>query len=256
MTRGPVEVEFNFKNKIHEKVTVNNVVAEIPGSDKSGEFIVIGGHLDSWHTGTGAQDNGTGAASVLAIAEAIKASGLTPRRTIRFVLFGGEEEGLIGSVNYARDHTSEMAQCAGVFVTDSGAEPAKGWYTFGRSDVKDSLAAISTLLVSLGAAGTTDEGELTYETDEAPFLIQGVPSLVLWTPMDKSSSIHDKPSDTFDKVNQRDLNIGVTVVAITAYAFADAPNRLKQYNSAEFQEQMKSIKALEQYNDLKDHKMF
>lgn len=256
LKEGPVEVEFSFKNKVRTNVPVNNVVAEIPGTDGSGEFIVIGGHLDSWHPGTGAEDNGTGAASVLAIAHAIKESGLKPRRTIRFVLFGGEEEGLIGSVNYARQHAGEMDKCAGVFVTDTGSEPPKGWYTFGRGDVKDSLALLAPLLSSLGAAGTTDEGELTFDTDEAPFLIHGVPSLVLWTPMDKYWGLHHKPSDTFDKVNQRDLNLGVTVVGITAYAFADAPNRLKQFSPAELEDELKSIKALDEYKDMNDHKLF
>src|SRR6202012_3312950 len=97
LAKGPVEIEYSFKNRIRKHVKVDNVVAEIPGRDSgreaNGEFVVVGGHLDSWDPGTGAQDNGTGAASVLAVAEAIKASGLTPRRTIRFVLFGGEGEG-------------------------------------------------------------------------------------------------------------------------------------------------------------------
>ncbi len=256
LKEGPVEVEFNFKNKIRQGVPVNNVVAEIPGTDPSSGFIVIGGHLDSWHPGTGAQDNGTGASSVLAIAQAIQAAGLKPRRTIRFILFGGEEEGLIGSIHYARDHAAEMDKCAGVFVTDSGSEPPKGWYTFGRADVKDSLALLSPLLASLGAAGTTDEGALTFETDEAPFLIHGVPSLVLWTPMDKYWGLHHKPSDTFDKVVQRDLNLGVAVVGVTAYAFADAPNRLKQLNNSEMEDELKGIKALDEYKDMNDHKLF
>ncbi len=256
LKEGPVEVQFTFKNRILANVPVNNVVAEIPGTDASGEYIVIGGHLDSWHPGTGAQDNGTGASSVLAIAEAIQASGLKPRRTIRFILFGGEEEGLIGSVNYARQHLSEMDKCVGVFVTDSGSEPPKGWYTFGRSDVKDSLKLIEPLLASLGASGTTDEGDLTFETDEAPFLIHGVPSLVLWTPMDKYWGLHHKPSDTFDKVVQRDLNLGVAVVGVTAYAFADAPNSLKHYSQSELEDELKSIKAIDEYKDMNDHKLF
>jgi hypothetical protein len=116
----------------------------------NGEFVLIGGHLDSWHLGTGAEDNGTGAATLMAVAEAVKASGLTPRRTMRFVLFGGEEEGLIGSLHYARDHVADMSKCAGVFVTDSGSEPPMGWMTFGREDQKQALTPIHPLLVSLG----------------------------------------------------------------------------------------------------------
>ena len=253
LDRGKVEVEFSFQNRIREHVPVDNVVAEIQGSDPKGEYIVIGGHLDSWHPGTGAQDNGTGAASVLAVAEAIKAAGITPRRSIRFVLFGGEEEGTIGSIRYVHAHAAELANCAGVFITDTGAEAPTGWYTFGRKDEADALAAINPILSSLGAAGVTDDGELTFETDHAPFLVQGVPAFVLWTPIDKYMQLHHKPSDTFDKVNQRDLNLGVATVAVTAYAFADASNALKHYSAKEVEDQLKAIKAFAQYQDLLDH---
>lgn len=256
VAKGTVEVEFSFKNRVRDHVKVDNVVAEIPGSDPSGEYVILGGHLDSWHGGTGAQDNGTGAASVLAIAEAVKASGLKPKRTMRFILFGGEEEGLLGSLNYARMHASEAAKCVAVFVTDTGAEAPKGWYTFGRDDEKQALSRIKPLLDSVDAGETSDDGEFTFETDEAPFLVKGVPSFVLWTPVEKYMRLHHKPSDTFDKVDQRDLNLGAAVVGITAYAFADASGSLKHASTAEVEEQLKSIKALVQYKDMQDHKLF
>jgi carboxypeptidase Q len=256
LEKGPVEIEFSFKNRIVEHVKVDNVVAEIPGRDNNGEYVLIGGHLDSWHPGTGAQDNGTGAATVLAVAQAVKASGLTPRRTMRFVLFGGEEEGLIGSLRYAHAHAGDAAKCVGVFVSDSGAEPPKGWYVFGRKDEANALDTLKPLLASLGADGTTNEGEFTFETDEAPFLVQGVPSFVLWTPVEKYFGLHHKPSDTFDKVNQRDLNLGAAVVGITAYAFADTPSALKHYSAAELQDQLSGIKALTQYKDMQEHNLF
>ncbi len=113
LRRGTVEIEFSFTNRIREHVKVDNVVADIAGSASNGEYVLVGGHLDSWQTGTGAQDNGTGAATVLAVAQAVKASGLTPRRTMRFVLFGGEEEGLIGSLRYAKAHADDAAKCVG-----------------------------------------------------------------------------------------------------------------------------------------------
>jgi hypothetical protein len=256
LEKGPVEIEFSFKNRISEHVKVNNVIAEIPGRDSDGEYVLVGGHLDSWHPGTGAQDNGTGASTVLAVAQAVKATGLTPRRTMRFILFGGEEEGLIGSLRYAHSHAGDAAKCVGVFVSDSGAEPPKGWYVFGRKDEADALGALKPLLASLGADDTSNEGEFTFETDEAPFLVQGVPSFVLWTPVEKYFGLHHKPSDTFDKVNQRDLNLGAAVVGITAYAFADTPSTLKHYSAAELQEQLTGIKALTQYKDMQEHNLF
>jgi len=256
LEKGTVEVEFSFKNRIREHVKVDNVVADIPGHDANGEYVVIGGHLDSWDPGTGAQDNGTGASTVLAVAEAVKAAGLTPKRTMRFILFGGEEEGLIGSRHYAQEHAGESAKCAGVFVTDSGAEAPKGWFTFGRQDAVQGVTEIQPLLSSLGAGGTTDSAGFIFQTDEAPFLVQGVPSFVLWTEFEKYMLLHHKPSDTFDKVNQRDLNLGVAVVGMTAYAFADAPTTLKHYSATEVDEQMKSLKVMDQYRDLQEHKMF
>ncbi len=256
LKQGPVEVEFSFKNRIREHVKVNNVVAEIPGRENNGEYVLVAGHLDSWDPGTGAQDNGTGAATVMAVAEAIKASGHAPRRTMRFILFGGEEEGLIGSIRYARDHAAEIAKCDGVFVTDTGAESPKGWYTFGRSDENQALDSIKPLLDSLGAGERSNSGDIAFDTDHAPFLVQGVPSFVLWTPMEKYMQLHHKPSDTFEKVVQRDLNLGAAVVGVTAYAFADAPLALKHYSASEVEEQLKSIKALAQYKDLQDHKFF
>ena len=256
LERGPVEIEFSFTNQIRQNVKVENVVADIPGSEKNGEYVIVGGHLDSWHPGTGAQDNGTGAATVLAVAEAMKASGLTPRRTMRFILFGGEEEGLIGSVHYAREHAADAAKCVGVFVTDSGSEPPKGWFVFGRKDEANALEPLKPYLEALDAGGTTNEGQYTFETDEAPFLVQGVPSFVLWTETEKYEALHHKPSDTFDKVNQRDLNLGAAVVGMTAFAFADAPETLKHLSTAEMQDHLKEIKALTQYEDMQAHKLF
>lgn len=256
LENGPVEIEFNFKNRLVEHVKVDNVVAEIPGRESNGEYVLIAGHLDSWHPGTGAQDNGTGAATVLAVAQAVKASGLVPRRTMRFILFGGEEEGLIGSLRYAHEHAGDSAKCAGVFVSDSGAEPPKGWYVFGRKDEADAVTALKPYLASLGAGGTTNDGRFTFETDEAPFLVQGVPAFVLWTAFDKYMALHHKPSDTFDKVNQRDLNLGAAVLGITAYAFADSPSELKHYSATELQDQLSAIKALTEYKDMQEHNLF
>lgn len=256
LDEGPVEVEFSFKNRIREHVKVPNVVAEIPGSGANGEYVVIGGHLDSWQLGTGAEDNGTGAASVLAIAQAMMASGVQPKRTMRFVLFGGEEEGLLGSIQYVRAHAAEMDKCAGVFITDTGSDAPKGWYIFGREDEKNALEPIKPLLDGLGAGGTTDDGRFTFSTDHGAFLIHGVPAFVLWTPVDKYMLLHHKPSDTFDKVNERDLNLGAAVVGITALEFADSAKTLEHPDQAAVEEQLKKIKAYDEYEDMVTHKNF
>src|SRR5262249_25073709 len=118
---GPVEAEVNIQGTLTGKpVTVYNTVAEIKGSEKPDEVVIIGGHLDSWDLGTGATDNGTGSAAVLAAARALVKSGVKPKRTIRFVLFTGEEQGLNGSRAYVAAHKDEMSKVSGVLVHDTG----------------------------------------------------------------------------------------------------------------------------------------
>src|ERR1044071_3391344 len=98
-----VKVEFNIVNHVYpEGKTSYNVVAEIPGSDKADEIVMLGGHLDSWHSGTGATDNAIGSSIMLEAARLIQTLGLKPRRTIRVALWSGEEEGLLGSLAYVK----------------------------------------------------------------------------------------------------------------------------------------------------------
>jgi hypothetical protein len=255
LEKGPVEVEFSYRNTVRDRVKVPNVVADIPGTDGSGEYVLIGGHLDSWQLGTGAQDNGTGAASVMAVAEAVKASGIQPKRTMRFVLFGGEEEGLLGSIHYAQAHAAELDKCDGVFITDTGAEAPKGWFVQGRDDERKTVESLKPLLRALGAEGISDDGRFTFGTDHGPFLVKGVPAFLLWTPGEEYHKIHHKPSDTFDKVSQRDLNLGTAVVGITALAVADAAQPLKHFSQAEMEEQLKKMKKYDEYKDMVDHGM-
>src|SRR6266849_5999841 len=113
---GQVRVRFIMPNKIGGAVEQGNVVGEIRGYEKPDEAVILGAHLDSWDLGTGALDNGCNAALVIEAARAIKAIGLVPRRTIRFVLFSGEEQGLIGSHAYATAHRRELDKAAGVVI--------------------------------------------------------------------------------------------------------------------------------------------
>lgn len=232
MERGPVSVEFSFKNRIRKNVEVNNVVAEIPGRDLPNELVIVGGHLDSWHPATGAQDNGTGVATVVEVARAIKASGRPPRRTMRFILFGGEEQGLLGSAAYAKSHQAEMAAIDCVLISDTGAQPAKGWYMMGRDDEKQALTNVEPLLAGLGSNDTTPSVEFLFQTDHIGFDVQGVPTLVLWTDTDKYFKLHHKASDSFDSVNQADLNQGAATTAATAYAIADSAQPFAPHDTA------------------------
>jgi len=252
LEKVPVTVQFSFKNRVRPATEVNNVVAEIRGRDLPNEIVIVGAHLDSWHPGTGAQDNGTGVATVLEVARAIKSLNRPPRRTIRFILFGGEEEGLIGSTAYAKKHAADMASIDAVLISDTGAQPSKGWYLMGREDEKESMAPIEPLLSGLGAANTSPDTEFLFETDHAGFDVQGVPTLVLWNGVDKYFRLHHQASDSFDSVVQADLNQGVAVTAATAYAIADSAQPFAPHlDSAGVEMMLKKAGELDNYIALK-----
>jgi carboxypeptidase Q len=219
LERGPVTLQMTIENKTSGETTVNDVVAEIRGSERPDEWILIGAHLDSWDFGTGAQDNGTGAVSVLEIGRALMALGKAPRRSVRLALWGGEEQGLLGSYAYTQIHKKELNRCVAVLNTDNGAGHPKGWKVEGREDLKKAMQPWSD-----GLLKDLDGGDLsldtTYDTDHGPFMLQGIPALDLWVDMTHYMEIHHKSSDTLDKVDALDFKAGEAIVAVTAYAIA------------------------------------
>jgi len=217
--KGPVTIEFAYENRVSGPTEVNNVIAEIPGREKPDEWIIIGAHLDSWDYGTGAQDNGSGCAMVLEAARAIAMMG-APRRSIRFALWGGEEEGLLGSAAYVKAHKAELGKCVAALNTDNGAGHPKGWKLQGRADLAEAMKAISdSLLTGIGAGGRSQE--TSFDTDHGHFMLEGIPALDLWVDMSHYGEVHHKSSDTIDKVDSHNLTAGSAVVAVTAYAIAE-----------------------------------
>jgi hypothetical protein len=225
LRKGPVRIALTVQNRVSPgPVTVNNVVAEIRGREEPGEWVVAGAHLDSWDFGTGAQDNGTGVAMVLDAARAIAALGRPPRRSIRFVLWGGEEQGLVGSMAYVRAHRAELAQCIAAINTDGGSGRVRGFLTPGRQDVADAMRPVSdALLARLGAAGLDRSLRYAFESDDGTFLLQGIPALDLDADEASYEEIHHKASDTIAKVDRNNLAVGAAAVGIAAYVIADAP---------------------------------
>jgi carboxypeptidase Q len=121
LKRGPVTIEVEMSNTFSDKpVEVYNTVGEIRGSEKPDEVVIVGAHLDSWDLGTGSTDNGTGSIAVLEAARTLAKLAVKPKRTIRFVLFSGEEEGLVGSKMYVQAHRDELDKISGVLVHDTG----------------------------------------------------------------------------------------------------------------------------------------
>ncbi len=221
LERGPVAIQLTIENKTSGETTVNNVVAEIRGSERPDEWILIGAHLDSWDFGTGAQDNGTGAISVLEIGRALMALGKAPRRSVRLALWGGEEQGLLGSYAYTQAHLGELNQCVAVLNTDNGAGHPKGWKVEGREDLRKAMQPWSDGLLKDLSGGELSL-DTTYDTDHGPFVLQGIPALDLWVDMSHYMEIHHKSSDTLDKVDGLDFKAGEAIVAVTAYAIAQS----------------------------------
>lgn len=222
-------------------------MAEIRGSELPNEWILIGAHLYSWDFGTGAQDNGTGVVTVLEVARSIAALGKAPRRSIRFVLWGGEEQGSLGSFAYTQNRLEEMDKCVAALNTDNGSGHPKGWKVEGRRDVKEAMQPVSdTALRDIGGGALSME--LAYDSDQGPFIVMGVPTLDLWVDTDHHWEIHHKSGDTYDKVGAADFKAGSAIVAETAWILAEDPNPIAPLDHAAVGEILKKYNLEELLN--------
>src|SRR6266478_3545140 len=221
---GKVRVRFTMPNKIGGPVEQENVIGEIRGREKPEEAVILGAHLDSWDLGTGALDNGCNAALVIEAARAIKATGLLPRRTIRFVLFSGEEQGMYGSWQYALAHRAELDKIRGAVIFDSGIGRVTGYSLTGRGDIQDGVREILKPLASWDVTHHTLDGDIG--TDNWDFFLEGVPTLVAEQEEANYLPNYHAASDTFDKVDIRELKINTALAAVTAWGIADRPEPL------------------------------
>ena len=221
----PVWADMSIPNKIGGPVTAANVIGEIRGSEKPDEFVVLGAHLDSWELGTGALDNGCNDALVIDALRTMKASGLKPKRTIRFILFSGEEQGMIGSRAYAVAHRNELDKMAAVAVIDAGIGRVTGFSLGGRKDMTEALAPMIAPLKQFGVAELkTDDVE--WGTDHYDFLLEGVPSLVAIQDEANYLENYHATSDTFDKVDMAQLKKHVADMTVVTYGIANARERI------------------------------
>ena len=222
---GPVQAEVEISNSASKKpVEVYNTVAEIPGSEKPDEVVIIGGHLDSWDLGTGATDNGTGAMAVLEAARALQQLGVKPKRTIRFVLFTGEEQGLVGSRAYVEAHKAELGKISAVLVHDTGTGRVLTIGMMGNYPARETMDRVVYPLAKIGLV----EPSLRTEggSDHVPFDEAGVPGFwCVQEPVDYAQTHHSQ-ADTFDRVRPDDLTEGAQVLAVWAYNVAQLPGLL------------------------------
>ncbi|MCU1227486.1 MAG: putative Peptidase [Acidobacteria bacterium] len=231
---GRVTIDYSYDSAFTPAHTLHNVVAEIRGSERPDEWVAVGGHLDSWDVGSGAQDNGSGCAMVLESARAIAALGRPPRRSIRFILWAGEEEGFLGSQAYTQTHKAELANCIAALNADAGSGHPKGWATVGRTDVADAFRPIAkALLTDLGAADVSDSTQFVLQSDHAFFLLNGIPTLELMPDLSKYFDVHHRSADTIDKIDPHNLAGNAATLAVAAYAVADREQPIAPHASRE-----------------------
>jgi carboxypeptidase Q len=220
-----VRIEANVSNSFTRDALMQyNTVAELRGSERPDEVVLLGAHLDSWDLSTGATDNGTGAIAVLEAARILKASGARPKRTIRFVLFSGEEEGLLGSQAYADAHTKELDKFQAVLVLDNGTGRVSGIAMQGRDELRDMWETFVTPLASLGPLAV--RSAFKTGTDHLSFLSFGVPAFNYDQVSRGYDHSHHSQVDDFNHIVPGDVAQAATVMAVNALQLANMPELL------------------------------
>ena len=239
---------FNIQNTFtNGPVESANVVGEIRGRENPEQVLVVGAHLDSWDLSEGSTDNGTGSASVLAAADSIVRSGMKPRRTIRFVLFTGEEQGLDGSFAYIKQHKAELSNHLGDLVLDEGQGPVSEFQLGGRDDLVGSFQPFSKSLANIRQIKVDEKVESG--TDTLPFSMVGLPGINMNQDSPDYKYTHHSAADALEAVKPDVLSQNATLMALTAFWIADRPDRFAAPWPAERTAAM--LRAQGQYDLLK-----
>jgi carboxypeptidase Q len=234
-----VELEFDIVNRTHpEGRTSYNVIAEIPGTDKADEVVMLGGHLDSWHAATGATDNAIGCAIMMEAARILAATGARPRRTVRVALWSGEEQGLLGSQAYVREHfgTAEQpkpafTKFAGYFNIDNGTGRVRGWTVFGPPAAGTILRGAVASFKDLGVMGAnTTRSRNRGGTDHTSFNEAGLPGIgAIQDPIQYQSYTWHTNLDTYERIVEDDVKKSAIVVASAVYHLAMRDEQLPRF---------------------------
>jgi carboxypeptidase Q len=238
-----VKLEFDIVNRDYpEGKTSYNVVGEIPGTDKADEVVMLGGHLDSWHSATGATDNAAGSAMMMEAARIIQALGLKPRRTIRVALWSGEEQGLLGSAAYVKQHfgtfedpKTEYGKLVCYFNIDSGTGRPRGASVFGPPEAARILRAALEPFADLGVAGaSTTNSRATGGTDSTNFNAAGLPGIGMGQdPIEYQSLTWHTNLDTYERIVPEDVRTGATVIAGALWYVANRDQMIPRFTKEE-----------------------
>jgi dipeptidyl aminopeptidase/acylaminoacyl peptidase len=222
-TRLEIDIQNTF---VPGPVAVNNTIGEIKGTDKADEVVVVGAHLDSWDLGQGTTDNGSGTTVLLETARVLGKCGVRPRRTIRFILFTGEEQGLHGSRSYVEQHKDEMAKVSAALVHDTGTGKVIGISLRQRPVLQGLLGKELATLKELGLEDFS-AGSLG-GSDHASFEAAGVPGMMFWQESAGYSLSHHSQADTLDRAIEANLIQGTQVMAVAAVRIANLENLLSR----------------------------
>jgi len=228
--KTPVRLEFNLQSRvIPSGVTSYNLIGEIAGSDKKDEVIMLGGHLDSWHSATGATDNAIGCATMMEAARILKAIGVKPRRTIRVACWSGEEQGLLGSQAYVKSHFGsaedpkpEFDKFGGYFNIDSGTGRVRAMTIFGPEEAAKVLGDALTPFEDLGFAGVTaTKSRNLGGTDSTSFNHAGLPGIGgSQDPIEYFGVTWHTNLDTYERIIEPDAKASAIIFAAAVYTLA------------------------------------
>jgi Zn-dependent M28 family amino/carboxypeptidase len=236
----PVTLEFDIANTIYpDGHTSYNAIAEIPGTDKRDQIVMLGGHLDSWHSATGATDNAIGCATVMEAARLLKAIGVRPRRTIRVALWTGEEHGLLGSQAYVRQHFGSVeeprrdhALLSAYLNLDTGTGRIRGANVFGPAAASDVVRSLLAPFADLGVVGVAASSRRSLgDTDSTAFNAAGLPGINFdQDPIQYDAATHHTNLDTYERIVEDDVRAAAIVVAATAYELAMRDDLLPRFD--------------------------
>jgi Zn-dependent M28 family amino/carboxypeptidase len=234
-----VVLEFNIVNHVYpEGSTSYNTIAEIPGSDKANEVIMLGGHLDSWHAATGATDNAIGCSIMMEAARILKTLGVKPRRTIRVALWSGEEQGLLGSQAYVKEHFGSFEdqkpgyeKFAGYFNIDSGTGRVRGASVFGPPEASNIMRDILAPFKDDGVVGTVPtRSRRLGGSDNTSFNEAGLPGIGMGQdPIEYGTHTWHTNLDTYERIIEDDVKKDAMVVAWSVYQLAMRDDMLPRF---------------------------
>jgi len=235
----PVELEFNIVNRTYpEGRTAYNTIAEIPGSDKKDEVVMLGGHLDSWHSATGATDNAIGCSIMMEAARILLKLGVQPRRTIRVALWSGEEEGILGSQAYVKEHfgsfeaqKTEFGKLVGYLNIDTGTGQLRGASVFGPPAAAATLREIFAPFQDLGIYGAApSSSRVVGGTDSTAFSNAGLPGIGFQQdPIEYNTHTHHTNLDTYERVIEEDVKKAAVIVASAIYHLSMRDDMLSRF---------------------------